>query len=256
MHQTEPFKLQSRVWPETGESLACWITRTAYHNRLSGPELLSFLCRGSPPRGDIDATSDRSLLTRLSNACQCPPDLAFSTCEMTIDRAFVARSPVNPKRVWLALSGPTDRQYARVSRYQVCPICLTADRVPHLRLNWHFAYTAVCDEHAVVLLDACPHCTSPIYLCLSDANVCVKSLYSCAKCGTDFRNVLMSPCSNSAIKFQALVRAAMRSGYFTLGSEGAFYSHLLRDLIAVLAPVFLSNGSQRATARAVRRLMC
>lgn len=49
-----------------------------------------------------------------------------------------------------------------------CPLCLTEDTTPHLRLTWRLSFLTACPQHGTLLLDACPACQHPFAPHLND----------------------------------------------------------------------------------------
>lgn len=61
---------------------------------------------------------------------------------------------------WILSTGLFHRT-RRLHGLQYCPECLKGEAI-FFRRAWRLAFVTACDEHNMVLRDACPHCDAPI----------------------------------------------------------------------------------------------
>lgn len=75
---------------------------------------------------------------------------------------------------------------------QFCPCCLASDVIPYFRKRWRISLYTICTEHRTRLLDACPHCDSPVAFHRIELGKPGQlrhiPLCTCHACGFDLRN--------------------------------------------------------------------
>ena len=93
---------------------------------------------------------------------------------------------------------------------QHCPQCLADDDVPHLRVQWRFAWHTVCPRHHSTLTDRCTRCAAAIRPHRLDQTA--QHLAQCTQCGADMRTGETTRCIPDALGFQSAADRVLRLG--------------------------------------------
>lgn len=171
------------------ESPSSWLTRAALSQGTSVRELAMHL--GWFPAHDLDLMFGLLYRDGLPRELTVLGGLEVARRILVGHRSAGCRPEglltVGPKQRVRKLDGlmPTAR---RRSRYRFCPLCLTADPVPFVRLEWRFNCWRFCPEHRCVLQDRCPACAAPLELPVSlvragPRRAGIADLACCASCG-------------------------------------------------------------------------
>jgi hypothetical protein len=110
---------------------------------------------------DLDRHPQAGLIDKLSELSGLAPALLEQATLYPIAQLVLSAEPPN-KQSWPWILPVGSRNRRRVGRMQYCPLCLAADERPFFRLQWRFAWHALCARHECQLLDACPHCNATL----------------------------------------------------------------------------------------------
>lgn len=170
------------------ESPSSWLTRAALSQGTSVRELAMHI--GWFPARDLDLMFGLLYRDGLPRAIG-----ALSGLEVA-RRVLVGhqRAGCRPEGLLTTARNPARKldglmpSVRRRGRYRFCPLCLEADQVPFVRLEWRFKCWRFCPEHMCVLHDECPACTAPLELPISlvragPRKAGVADLSCCASCG-------------------------------------------------------------------------
>lgn len=86
----------------------------------------------------------------------------------------------NPPYLMENTQNPLDFLCVPLKYPRFCPHCLAADNQPYFRDWWFYKPHMVCPIHRCLLLDACPHCNSPIQFWSTTWN---QNITCCSNCG-------------------------------------------------------------------------
>ncbi|MBP2295243.1 TniQ family protein [Azospirillum rugosum] len=234
------------LWPGRpalleGESFSSWFARVAAGNGLRPADLYRILQPGGDrnPR-DLDRYADFHLLSLMADKTGASVEaLERSTFRRWAGMAF-ERDDGLVKLDWLP---PAGREKAkRCFGQQVCPLCLTEDAVPYLRLEWRLAFLTVCPTHNRLLLDRCPACNEPFSVLRQDRHdgVC------CWSCGADVRRFAGDAPPLDPTPEREDLLATIDRGWQQLGDYGPVYSFTILRILALVAR--LIAGGQHAYA--------
>lgn len=154
-----PAELPFAPRPCAGELLSSWLLRVAAANLVSLRELLD----GFTERyGDvltnapIDCDIPEAASVALSQFCRVVPEkiraLDLRQRARHLSPSLLLRYHPNPSLWWCPRCS-----FYRV-RYAFCPLCLSSQRVTHVRWDWSIACLIRCGVHRTPLWDACPAC--------------------------------------------------------------------------------------------------
>lgn len=160
--------LSGNLWPahphlQPGESLSCWIVRTAHANGL---KVQTFCDREFGKsfqiwNRDIDRNTPEWLLKRISEKSGASlKEVSNATAKLYEKRLFPILHTSSQLRWFMPI-----KSFHRLHRgfaLQYCPECLQEDAIPHYRLAWRLALYTFCPKHRVLMADRCPHCQAPI----------------------------------------------------------------------------------------------
>lgn len=148
-------RLPIRERPLVGESLTSFLRRHVRAMHYQGLGQLLGLLEGLEFPSSLDCVPSgaalRSLATLLGRS---EMDLSPMTVHRWAD-SLVLRS--HRTAVPTTCDSKTLLRYFQTARPRVCPACL-AENPEHERLHWLFRPSAICLEHATILLDRCPDC--------------------------------------------------------------------------------------------------
>ena len=161
-------RLPGHPQPKPGESLSSWLIRTAYANAERLSYITTYLT------GDANFwvhDRDRLLSPELSSRLEAGTGIASERLQELVlsqyaGTLFERLEPQGSVRWLLPLAKRGYRASRSGSLY--CPLCLTEDIHPHLRLSWRVSFVVVCSSHGTALLDACPQCHHPFAPHLND----------------------------------------------------------------------------------------
>ena len=208
-----------RPRPLEDESFASWFARTAWANGLDPSELYAVALPGARMfRIDLDRFACGELIENLSAHTGAPADdLWARTLQAWAGRLFDHDDGHN-KLIWLPPAGT--HQTSKSFGQQVCPRCLQEDAVPYLRQHWRFSFVTTCKTHGILLIDRCPSCAAPIQPLYTP--VSAGAMYTCWKCGHDFREVVTQHEDNHAAQ-QTLLQI-VDEGWGQLEGYGSVYA--------------------------------
>ncbi|MBM94404.1 MAG: hypothetical protein CMI09_14680 [Oceanospirillaceae bacterium] len=156
--------ISGKYWPAhphplPGESLSCWIVRTAHANGL---KVQTFCDREFGKdfqiwNRDIDRNAPEWLLAIMSDKTGTPiKQVRNTTARLYEKRLFPKLHSASQLRWFMALKKKhrTHKGYAQ----QYCPLCLKEDDEPYFRLQWRLALYTFCTKHRILMADRCYHC--------------------------------------------------------------------------------------------------
>lgn len=188
------------------ELFSSWLVRAAITQGCDPLELTGELWpRWRAWARDIDRGVGQERLAPLSKTSGIGVT-AFEAATLRPVAELVAGMPLNAQAVWPWMLALGSRNRKRHGGLQYCPACLATDITPYYRLQWRFAWHAMCATHKCMLFDRCPHCFHPIEpnrLTAEDGHVAV-----CATCRNDLRDVGIGEMNERALDLQ---QAADRS---------------------------------------------
>lgn len=148
-------RLPIRERPLAGESLTGFLRRHVRAMHYQGLRQLLSLLDGLEFPSSLDCVLNgatlRSLATLLGRS---EMDLRHMTVHRWTDSLVLRSSRAAAPS---ECDSKTLLRYFQTARPRVCPTCL-AEHPEHDRLLWLFRPSAICLEHATVLLDRCPGC--------------------------------------------------------------------------------------------------
>lgn len=226
-----------------GESLSSWLARIANANALSTAEL----CRLIDPSGyralrDLDRHADSLLISRIAALFGEEPE---KVVQATFRRWAGEIYEADDGRIRLEWAPPAGRIGGiRCFGQQVCPLCLTAEVQPYLRLNWRLSFLTACDVHAATLLDRCSTCGEPFHplKCISSSG------FRCPACGADPASAKPEPVPEASLRTQRRLFAIAAKGWCDLGAYGPVYAFVALKILALMCRL-LAGGSHALPLR-------
>jgi ribosomal protein L37AE/L43A len=150
--------------PRPDEQLSSWLVRLAH---VHGVPFSSLCWHLWPQRAwwnrDIDRMCDGPMLKAVAERTATPYERVLETTLRAYEGKVVARFSPATAPLWL-LPPALLYRVRSFHRFQFCRGCLAADTTPYFRRRWRLAFTTVCLDHYYRLLDACPHCDTPVTL--------------------------------------------------------------------------------------------
>lgn len=160
--------LSGTLWPAhphplPGESLSCFIVRTAHANGLK----VQTFCDQAFGKDfqiwnrDIDRNAPDWLLNLMSGKSGTPiKQVRNTTFRLYEKRLF----PILHRASHLRWVMPIKHHHRLNTGYaiQYCPQCLADDETPYFRLAWRLALYTFCPKHRVMMADRCLHCGAPV----------------------------------------------------------------------------------------------
>ena len=150
--------------PLDGESLTSWLARIAKANVTTVPKLLSpHFGEKRWDRRDLDLLEERkvSILTHLGKVREGKTrvrKMVLTRWKKLLPLAYADRK------------GPI----TSISTIRYCPLCLSQDKIPYLRLVWRLHFVAICPQHNVVLQTGCWRCKNRFQPIINFEGVCVR----------------------------------------------------------------------------------
>lgn len=133
------------------EAISSWIYRIAASYSWS-PAAISKLVGGTLNPAALDFAISKEIMRRIATVAVCSATVFTSP----LVRGMSALKRTHLRHLIYDTHG--------LPRYRFCPICLSEDEVPHIRLHWRLATTILCEHHKVLLTDRCPSCLSRVRL--------------------------------------------------------------------------------------------
>lgn len=191
------------------ELFSSWLVRAALVQGCDPLELTGDLWpRWRAWTRDIDRGVGQERLTPLSKASGIDAT-AFEAATLRPAAEMVAGMPLNAQAVWPWMLALGSRNRKRHGGLQYCPVCLATDITPYYRLQWRFAWHAMCAAHKCMLLDRCPHCFHPIEPNRLTAEV--EHVAVCATCRNDLRDTNPGEMNERALDLQQAADRAVAS---------------------------------------------
>ena len=186
--------------PQPDELFSSWLSRIAL---TLGCDSLTLTGNIWPRWRVWMLDSDRGLppgrAAELSNVLNIPENAYKDTWLYPIIAATTTL-PLPKYSTWPWLLALGSRNRKRHGGLSYCPVCLAQDKSPYYRRSWRLAWHTVCEKHACLLRDACPHCSAPLEphrLSISD-----KDLTTCARCKGDLKKSPSIEPPANALSFQ------------------------------------------------------
>ena len=226
-----PHTLALSLIPRDGESLPGFLVRLAARGRHSDPRRLGLAVGLRFPGCAFDG-SDLGLL---ADACGVPRSRLKE----------MAYPPGSRPNHHLFRSVEIHREQFDLLRRRVCPPCLVTSA--HHRQLWDLTLSAVCPDHGVLLIGACPKCGSSLNWSMTDIDACgtCRAFLSQAQPQSVPREEAESaramqslasgeevswlPVSLSDIERGDLVRAAIMFGMLASGWQGQYRPETLAE---------------------------
>lgn len=233
----------TRMWPVRpapmeGETFSSWFTRLAAGNGLRPKELYS-LCVPGGSLSDLDRHADQVLLHVLAEHTGIASEhIQACTFRALAGRAFEQDEDGRNTLPWLPPAGRFNGK--RCFGQQACPICLTTDHTPFLRLPWRFGFVTCCPVHTVLLVDRCPDCQAPLSTLQQHTTG-----FRCWACGSHPKTWRPEPL---IVKDSGAVQDGwlniIHTGWTALGKYGPVYSFVALEILALVAR--LLTGGEHA----------
>lgn len=123
----------------------------------------------------------------------------------------------------------------RPRQQAICPLCIR--QAPYGRTSWEYPQAPVCSEHAVVMLEACPSCVTPLRFSR-------RRLTHCEKCDFALETAAVAHISESALRVARLVQNPAMVAMGDAGSTAPIDAEDLVDLLRLCLP----SGHGRASS--------
>ena len=191
---------QLTLWPVhpkplSDELLSSWLVRLAHAN---GQKVQTFCKvifgnRRQIWNRDIDRLAPGWLIETLSRYTAAPADAVYQSTLRTYEGTLYPAYREVGILHWILNLTLYHRTLAGHG-LQFCPACLASDATPYFRKRWRVGLYTVCAEHRVRLLDACPHCDSPVAFHRIEmgkrGQLREIPLSTCHACGFDLRDAV------------------------------------------------------------------
>jgi len=177
--------------PCEDESMESWTTRQANANCLSPT---AFTARYLKTRWkDFDFLQKNSRIFKLLATC----------IDGSEDRAFkMTMFSLNP------LKGRDLLRWTSVAsdgrRY--CPICLSKDKDPYLRLIWRLTFATICVDHKILLRSTCPVCQAAVQPWRTNPSRELIRCYRCSSLLSDAPAYIVETTEPAYIAFSHLLK--------------------------------------------------
>lgn len=149
--------------PKFDELLSSWMVRLAHANgcKVHTFYAMEFGRERQIWNRDIDRLAPAWLLEGLANRTRCEMSQIHAMTLRSYEGILYERHNDNGNTRWILPLGVFHRTRERKG-VQYCPVCLATDVVPYFRKQWRLAYFTECDQHGVLLRDACAGCGAPV----------------------------------------------------------------------------------------------
>ena len=233
------------VWPIPvsllpNESISSWLVRAALVHRCSPGVFARWLWPGWRAwTTDVDRGVSEDRLQVLERHSGIRADTFQNAALVPIASRIEGKAP-SPKLAWrwILTRGPVTAWRQGTAQY--CPECLSADRIPHHRLPWRFAWHTGCARHHVALVDRCPGCGSAVLFYRLGQGAPHVAL--CALCEVDLRRAERPAYSLEALSFQNMADRAVRDG------EAICFGETLRTVDWFSVAHFFATLLRRSTS--------
>jgi hypothetical protein len=226
-----------------GESFSSWLARFAKANALKPVQLCRLIdSTGYRAVRDLDRHTDVPLINRMAEAAR----MGSAEVEAATFRRWAGVTYENDDgRTKLEWTPPAGRSGGvRCFGQQLCPMCLSSDAFPYLRLNWRLSFFTACPVHAVILLDRCPACGEPFQAlkCFGSAD------FRCWACGADPASASTHPNPAELLEVQRDLSAMVSNGWYDLGTYGPVFTFVALKILGLLCRL-LAGGSHALPLR-------
>ena len=236
--------------PESGELFGSWVARVAVANGYDPSSLARWARYGSKSPNWLLMTP-HSMVDQLAAATGMESSrLSALTFDPELESCTYPFAHSKDAGNWL-IPLP-DLEANRPSLTQICPDCLTSDRIPFLRKNWRFAFLTHCPIHRSPLLESCPDCDCALNLYEPTRQDVIRfqvGLFQrCPMCGFHLSGLSRAwaqtepPSVQRAIHSTQQILQSLRDGWTSLPNGMDLPSHLflpgLRILLRLLGSRF------------------
>ena len=142
--------------PLPGEFLGSWVARAAVMNGYE-PRYLAAWLRTGKHTHQWFLFPIHQVLTRLAKASGVD-DRELELMAFSQDLELCEYPFVHQKDAGNWIIPVPNHESARPSLTQLCPDCLSTDRIPYLRKDWRYAFITHCPLHRTRMLSQCPDC--------------------------------------------------------------------------------------------------
>lgn len=250
--------LSGNLWPVhlkalPDELLSSWLVRLAHGNGLKVQTFCALVFGRNRPiwNRDIDKFAPDWLLEKLSEATGSSIESVINTSLRSYEGVAYETHQPNGNTRWITPLGIYHRTH-RSPGLCYCPQCLADDPEPYFRKRWRLAFTTVCTEHHLYLLNSCPKCAALVAPHRSDMRgkrdypTDILSAH-CWKCGFDLRESPQTQAQDaSLVRFQVFLENALDHGYVDWAGNPSMHSVVLFDgLRALIAGVMSKQTLER-----------
>lgn len=200
-------KLNIRIKPEPEsepvELFSSWDARVGLAHGVSLNEIIRYINLGGDfDKKDIDKYCDEDVVNIMAVATQTDIAKAKKTS------LYLRVLPISTieKNVYTAeWLTHVNNIYTtkRTFGLSFCPLCLTEDKIPFIRVDWRLSFVNLCLKHNCLLHDKCPFCKQEVNLYRIPGYA--ETIAVCCWCGKDIRQAptLRSSCFARYSKVQA-----------------------------------------------------
>lgn len=196
---------------------------------------------------DLDRGASQARLSTLARLSGIAAS-KFEAMSLRPAAAAITPGPLDRLAIWPWTLAQGSRNRKRHGGLQYCPGCFRESRKPYYRLQWRLAWHTGCQAHAVLLLDRCPHCHTPLEPHRLPAEAC--NLAICATCRHDLRNADTTAISPAALAFQLAADDVLMAGQGLYGTKqlaACAWFELSRYFVTLLRKVALYRADGLAS---------
>ncbi|MFJ3059269.1 TniQ family protein [Herbaspirillum sp. NPDC087042] len=145
-----------RPQPLPGESLSSWRQRSGVANGFYRfPRPMGFRNFQEPDRRP-QAAEEQWLKDEFRMADDILQPLFLDSIVLRLGRDFGSRA----RHRWVI---PANGNRILGNGSTCCPICVSEDPMPYIRLSWRFAFMTHCPMHGCTLVERCTHCSAAMW---------------------------------------------------------------------------------------------